>query len=435
MRGEESIQKTSWMNNSAKAPIRYPRREITPTIRTNYNLPTLFNRVTDVLLTEENIPDRILATYIDDYDILQVHDIILCKLNLEKKTLPDLYSQRNDIAQRLSDQLKIIERKKLHSQLEEIKKNIYLIEGEIKKKDYLAETKELINSYQQLGPIIKVKSFIEDIEKESEKEEITIQEERLYIIKQYLDIAKKYIPLNVVRIIPNERSCPGCGQDLTFVDPEDYSIERCQECGFERLNLIKPSFCKEVNNQNKPVSNSDYEDKENFIKALECYLGEQKPPPESLFRALDNWAEKYNHPYKEEIKQLPLNDDGTRGEYGKSMLLQALADEGYAEYYKDVKLIGHLHWGWKLPSVTQQERDLIIQDYDNTQKIFNEIPKERKSSLNTQYRLYRHLEARKIPCRPTDFKLPTTPGILEEQDIFWREMVNVIPGAKFTSLK
>lgn len=437
-----TITAINWVTNGPSQPKTqnifnprepYRRKTHPPANKLNYNLPSLFRRVTDVLFDADNIPDRISATYSDDYDILHVHDIVLCRLELEKKELPEMYRKKEEIEKRLKNQLKIVERKKLVGQLEEIKTKINLIESEANKKNYIEESKNLLQRYQQLGPIIKVRSFLD--ENKEDFIENPEQEDRLSIIRQYLDIAKKYIPLNVVRIIPNNRTCPGCGQELVFVDPEDYSLERCEECGFERQNFSKPSFFKESANQGRSVSNSDYEDRENFIKALECYLGEQKPPPESLFKALDAWAEKYNHPPKEEIRQLPLNEDGTRGEYGKSMLLQALADEGYADYYKDIKLIGHLHWGWKLPSVTQQERDLILQDYDNTQKVFNAIPKERKSSLNTQYRLYRHLEARKIPCKPTDFKLPTTPGILEEQDTYWREMVKVIPGAEFTSLK
>ena len=449
-----SISTVSWVESGSsqvKKPIRYTRKEPQqrrthpPVTKPSYNLPSLFHRVTDVLFNADNIPDRISATYSDDYDILHVHDIVLCKLNHEKRGLPELSLKKGEIEKRLEDQLKIVERKKLLTQLDEIKTKIQTTETEIRKKSYLEESKDFLQRYQQLGPIIKVRSFLDEDDdgdkakqEKIEQQQSPDQEERLLVIRRYLEIAKKYIPINVVRIIPNDRRCPGCGQDLVIVDSEDYSLERCEECGYERQNFSRPSFFKEAPNQGKSVSNSDYEDRENFIKAFDCYLGEQQSPPPSLFLALDAWAEKYGHPTKEEIRKIPFNedtDDGTRGEYGKSMLLQALADEGYADYYKDVKLIGHLHWGWRLPSISQQDRDLIIQDYDNTQRVFNAIPKERKSSLNTQYRLYRHLQARKIPCKPTDFKLPTTPNILEEQDIYWREMVKVIPGAEFTSLK
>lgn len=440
----DEVRKISWTSGGQikepKRPTRYIRKEVpknkeSKPKKPSYNLPTLFQGITEHLFNEDNIPDRITASYSDDYDILNVHDIVLCKLNHEKKDLPTLHAKRIEIEDRLEDQLKVIERRKLVTQLEEIKSKIKCIEIEEKKNRYIEETKDLLISYQKMGPIIRVRSFLESEDTSKAGDLDQEQEDRIKIIRKYIDIAKKYIPINVVRIIPNDRTCPCCGQDLVIIDPEDNSIERCEECGFERMNFNKPSFFKEGLNQTKTVSNSDYEDKENFIKALECYLGEQQPPNEGLFRALDSWAESYNHPSKEEILTMPLNEDGTRGEYGKSMLLQALADTGYADNYKDVKLIGHLHWGWKLPTLTQQERDIIIQDYDNTQKIFNAIPKERKSSLNTQYRLYRHLEARKHKIKPTDFKVPGTPSILEEHDLYWIEMVKVIPGAEFTSLK
>lgn len=437
-----TIQTVNWISGQEepKRPTRYSRKEPEhrkmhpPIIKGNYNLPSLFHRMTDVLFNAENIPERISATYSNDYDILHVHDIVLYKLNHEKKDLVELQYKKEDIVKRLEEQLKVIERKKLVLHLEEIKTRIHLIETETKKKSYLEESKEFIIRYQQLGPIIHVKSFLDETNAIAIEED-PHHEERLYIIRKYLEVAKKYIPLNVVRIVPNDRTCPGCGKDLVLVDPDDYSLERCEECGYERLILSRPSFFKESPNQAKSVSNSDYEDRENFLKALECYLGEQQLPSESLFVSLDAWTERYGHPPKEVIQQLPLNDDGTRGDYGKAMMLQALADEGYGEYYKDYKLIGKKHWGWELPILTQQERDLIIQDYDNTQKVFHSIPKERKSSLNTQYRLFRHLEARKISCKRTDFKLPTTPNILDEQDEYWYEMVKVIPGAEFTSLK
>lgn len=443
------IKTVSWVSsNNPKTKTLIPKkipREIfngkeslnNSSSRGYYNLPSFFHCINDVLFNKDNIPDQISATYHDDYDILHIHDVVMCKLEHEQGELPDLRRKKSVIERRLNSNLKIVERKKLQSQLDKITTRINLIETRARERGYLESSKCLLDAYRRLGPVIRVKSFLDNTEvsEEAHLEANPQQDERFRIIRQYLQLAKKYIPLNVVRIIPNDRSCPGCGQDLILIDPEDFSLERCEECGFERYNLIKPSFTKEIINQSKSVSNSDYEDRENFIKAFECYLGEQQEPPNALFEALDSWAEKYNHPPKEVIRQLPLNEDGTRGEYGKSMLLQALADEGLADYYKDVKLIGHLQWGWRLPSVGQQDRDLIIQDYDNTQKIFNAIPKERKSSLNTQYRLYRHLQARKIPCKPTDFKLPTTPGILEEQDGYWREMITVIPGAEFMSLK
>ena len=443
----KAMEKVSWVSSSGqsnepKRPVKYTSTEVKK--RGAYNPSALFSRLTDHLFDEDNIPELITASYQDDYDILHIHDIVLCRLSREAKDLPQLIYKKNEIELRLKERLKVIERKKLQLQLGEITGQINTIVGEEKKSKYLDESKELLTRYQQLGPVIRLKSFLCNTDETLDQENVDPnQEERLRIIRKYLEIAKKYIPINVVRIVPNDPRCPECGNELVPMDPEDYSVEVCEECGYERINLSKPSTFKDQTCQTKNTSNSDYEDRENFLKALECYLGEQQPPGDALFRALDEWASSYGHPDKETIRQTPLNDDtndGTRGEYGKAMLYQALADTGYADNYKDVKLIGHLHWGWELPTMTQQERDIIVQDYDDTQKVYNRIKKDRKSSLNAQLRLYRHLEARNHKFRgkkvkPTEFKIPATPSIIEEHDMYWREMVKVIPDAKFTSLK
>lgn len=425
-----NIKVVNWVNKESSKPLR-------PTVqktKNNYSFPTLFQRVTDVLFDDENIPNRIVATYGDDYDITHIHEIIIVKLEKENRELPFLQEKKVEIEEKLDNRLKVIQRKKITHELEVLNKRIDDLQNNRRKNEYIEESKEYLRRYQEMGPVMNKKSFMdEEVARQVDEKQL---EERIIIIRRYLDIAKKYIPINVIRIVIQDQSCPGCGGfNLLSDDPEYNTLERCQDCGYERLNFGQPSLMREGNLSTKTPSNSDYEDRENFVKALECYLGEQPKPPENLFLALDNWAYKYEHPSKEEISQFPINSDGTRGVYGKEMLIQALGDEGYADYYKDWKLIGHLQWSWELPKIGQQDRDMIVADYDGTQKIFNTIKGERKSSMNTQLRLYRHLEARSIPCHPSDFKLPTTPGILEEQDIYWREMIKAIPKARFTSLK
>jgi hypothetical protein len=430
----DKIQVVNWITTPVQRTPLVPKKGRSSGRTSNYNLPSLFNRVTDFLFDPENVPERISGTYTNDYDIMHVHDVVLYKINHEKKELGTLIQRREGIKKRLEEQLKIVERRKLEGQLEEISRKIEEVKTESRRKQYLDESKEYLEKYQQLGPIVRVKSF--NASSEEDVDEIPDQEERLVVIKKYLDIAKKYIPINVVRIIPNDLSCPGCGQELVIINPEDASLERCEECGFERINLVKFSFTKDSSSgQSKSLVTSDYEDEENFLKVQSCYLGEQSPPSPQLFAALDEWARKYDYPTKEEIREMPLNEDGSRGPITKSMLFLALGELGYAENYKDIRLIGHLQWGWRLPVLSQQEREIILQDYRATQKIFNSIKKGRKSSLNAQLRLYRHLEARGIPCQPSDFKLPTTPGILEEQDEYWKEMIKAIPGATFRPLK
>lgn len=421
------------MNNDRITPRR-PNR-FAAKIQPKTSIPPIFRRLNEHLL-EDEIPERIEGVYSDDYDILKVHHIILAKLKKEKKDIHLLTRRREALLIKLEQRLKVVERTKLIHELHKLNLTIESIDSDERKNNYLLASQQLIKNYQQLGPMIRHVSFVSDEETNDFSEVVPQQSERLSIIRKYLLIAKQYININVIRIISNIQHCPNCGHDLILVDPEDYSLERCEECGYEKINLSKsiPTTGAGVVSM-KDMLNFGSEDRENFIHALECYLGEQQTPPGELFEALDKWSTSYHHPSKDRILEMPLNKNGTRGEYGREMLLQALGDIGYADNYKDLRLIGHLYWGWELPTLSHQERELIIQDYDNTQVILRNIMRGRKSSINTQIRLYRHLEARGHDVNPADFKLPATPSIIEEADSYWRVMITAIPGAIFTSLK
>ena len=61
-----------------------------------------------------------------------------------------------------------------------------------------------------------------------------------------------------------------------------------------------------------------------------------------------------------------------------------------------------------------------MDDYRTAQQVYDQIPKERKSCLNTQYRLFKHLQRRGHICKFEDFKVVKTRDILEYHDDTWR---------------
>ena len=50
----------------------------------------------------------------------------------------------------------------------------------------------------------------------------------------------------------------------------------------------------------------------------------------------------------------------------------------------------------------------------------------RKSSLNSQWRLYKHLKRLGWPCKEKDFKIPTTQDILDFHKIKWAEICDIL---------
>ena len=199
-----------------------------------------------------------------------------------------------------------------------------------------------------------------------------------------------------------------CGYDLSTIENEERAAIHCPSCGLE-CNLVN----QVVTSCNDKVGKNNYEDRENFLKALKRFQGKQvNKVPSSVMDKLDDYFRRYNLPLSDEVKCRPLDSHGKREGTTLDMLLKALSEVGCSSYYEDVNLIGHIYWGWALPDLAHLEES-IMEDYDKSQRIFEEIKDERKSSLNTQYRLYRHLERQGFPCSKNDFKMVTTREILE----------------------
>src|SRR5581483_7244727 len=86
------------------------------------------------------------------------------------------------------------------------------------------------------------------------------------------------------------------------------------------------------------------------------------------------------------------------------MMWKALHDINYSQLYEDAMLICHLYWGWILPDLSHIE-EVILSDYDKTQKVYKSLDKLRSSSLGTQFRLFKHIQLRTNDCDIEDFKI------------------------------
>jgi hypothetical protein len=188
--------------------------------------------------------------------------------------------------------------------------------------------------------------------------------------------------------------------------------------------------------KNVKVSKNEYENEQNFRKGLLRLQGKQIKTydTEKLIRDLDEYFDKYNLQRSGIIRQMPLNDDGiTRGETTISIMNNALGESGIKQtsLYKDIYLICQEYWNWVLPDL-KDVQDQIENDYKSTQKVYNSIDKERKSCLNLNFRIFKHLEARDYPIKKELFKLPSTIKIINEHDRLWKRMcieteLNYIP--------
>ncbi len=373
-------------------------------------------------LETENLPSRIEAHYTDDFNILEVHQLILKRFEFQRKSrIEHLTQELLTEQEKLKVPLTVIDRKNVLAKIEKLNEQITRLTTRQDIKEYEESVADLIEIYRELGTLPKVVSF----SNKKKGTEVETEESRLRhnVISRYLEIARLYIQIDVIRDIPANDSCRGCG--LPYFDMminEDVGILSCPRCGVERCNLLRSPVFGEMGKTQSGTRNG-YDDRDNFYKALLRYQGKQQNRlPDNLKDVLDKYFASFGLPVSEEVRKMPLNSDGkTRGATTREMIYRALYETGNAVYYEDVNLICHLYWGWVLPDVSHLE-EIIMDDYDRTQKIYEKIPKHRKSNLNTQYRLFKHLQARGWPCSISDFKIVKTREILEYHDATWEIM-------------
>lgn len=178
----------------------------------------------------------------------------------------------------------------------------------------------------------------------------------------------------------------------------------------------------------KVRSRDDNSDLESFIKAFQRYRGQllQNIPP-ALLETIDKEFDKWDHLqqyHRRNIDNLALKANGIRKGTSLRMMLQILKETNNPLYYDRVKPIAILYWKWQIPDIGEHEEQ-IIKDYKATQKVYKEKIKGkfRKSNLNIQYRLLKHLQMRGVPIHPDDFKLICGRDIIIEYDKMWKIMV------------
>lgn len=392
-------KQVNWGKVNAK-PIHSNNVEIppVPTVQTNVLKPRLH---LDIGSTA-----GICSQYVDDFNILDVHATIIARFDGQKEQkLKALQEQLQQTESKLNGQpLTVIEYKLTHKSCQQIRQAITDIEQDSDKITYLTAVEPIIEAYSRIGPLAKTVAFTKTVITQPTPR-LPPNETRHQIIAEFLEIARKYIPLDVVRKIPKSQECPRCGRDIGGIALDGQGIRRCHDCGYEEANIIPAAYYKDSERVSS-TNRTNYEDKENYIKSVQRYQGKQPNKlPAELFIELDAYFKAYGLPTGEDVRKMPFNPDGrTRGQTSLEMLWKALQERKYTEFYDDSNLITHLYWGWKLPDCSHLE-DIILEDYTRTQAVFETEPKERTSSLNTQYRLYQHLQARGFPCVPGDFKM------------------------------
>ncbi len=396
------------------------------------NIKKCSNNTKEQGVTIFNIPNKIEATYKDNYNILHIDDLIRKKLNQEKYTdLENLKIKYKNLEHLTNYPQNYVDRETTINNMTEIMKQITKIENGENLQAYEAKVKDLIFAYKKFSGLIKTVSFEisdnnDEIDDDDNNYDIEKFEERNNIIERYLEIASNYLSINIVKINNFKKEiCYGCGKSLAKILPNDDGFVRCpdQNCQTENIVTVYTKITKEgiYNNSGAPESI------DNFLKAFTYYQGLQNIKlNENLFTKLDEHFRKLKKPIGDQIKKLPLTSRGMRGETDHKMMWTALSSIGFSEYFKHSNYICNIYWGWVLPNVMHL-REIIIYHYNITQQIYNKIPveeRERDSSLGVPYRLWKHLQLVGHECYMDEFRIVVSRESLNCHDKLWKRMTD-----------
>ena len=350
---------------------------------------------------EDNQEDTI---YYDHHcDLSKVHVKVRNKFSELHSKVPEWKMELSRLEQQLeSGSTKIIENT-LKKRIAVIKDLIHMTSEEngfLLWREYLNRSKDILLEYTKLTP----------------------EDDTHDLVYRYNGVIRDYCSILIVRKINHDYTlCPNCNKPR--VNSNGSII--CVDCGIKDELISKESY-QSTGRKHTFVQKNQYLTKENFMKGLQRFQGKRsRKLPVDMFERMDEYARKFDMPTSEEVKKMPLNNDGKRGPkvYNRLYMKSLLDILGYESYYNDVNLITHLYWGWTLPDVSEYEEQ-IKKDYELSQTAFNEMKKDRQSSLILPYRLYRHLRKVGYPCKIEDFDIVSTPEIRQSYEEIWKEICN-----------
>ena len=241
--------------------------------------------------------------------------------------------------------------------------------------------------------------------------------EIIILVREFMKIVGEYCP-NIKLTYKNNRKSNICFDCFKGSLEEEEGLLTCNNCGLTIQFLSQDVTFDDIPRINPPTNN--YQNRIIFEKCMDRYEGKQIP----------NWD-----PQKNPVWNINVMIDGVTihclhkdnginpnlltplDMYDIFKKLSSKYDgHRYNDYYDDIILFTHYFNGWELP-VLGNNRPLLLRDYDQFYKAYEEIKDEdRSSAQNGNYILYILMRRRRIGLKRQNFKLPETPSILKKAE-------------------
>lgn len=250
-----------------------------------------------------------------------------------------------------------------------------------------------------------------------EKESVEIVEERLSLIYEYIALVSSFhvLELDTCYLFDAINICPGCQHPIP--DEFDDSERKVCSCGYVEENMFLTQDQMEMadGNFSKPTNES----LASFMKWLNRDLGisGESFPESDMFSKFDALCISRGWPTGSMVKS------GQVEQPDLERLTVLMSECNYSVYFKIKNIIRHKYWGWKLPTLTEEQLSQMKDDYITSQ---DQYPKfsMRKQNINSEIRGYYHWHAVGVDRSIADFKIPINPKTVRDANEVWQNICN-----------
>jgi hypothetical protein len=364
-----------------------------------------------------NYDETLFVNFRDDYDITQLHQKVIGKINHDATSSSFLESKIKRIKTQIENARTRFDQTQLLVTLRLTEKEYESVSDPNRLSDFINKTQPLLQEYARIRKSSRVCVSYLPSSKEVLYNPTPQDLERIKCIVSYLDIAKQYYKI--------EYCCSGYFKELPW-----YACESCEEdlskCTMDKFGMVVCPCCFEQKLLRNICDNHDGSDcggvapkknnSNNIVKAFYEFQGKILPKTdyELMGRELDVYFQSIGFPPAEKIRSMKCLPNGKKP--GTSMLFMrngivALSKQQgrpYQKFYNAARFMCHYLWGWILEDLSSIEAS-ILNDDQILKEGYDEIPysvKQRTSSIPVQVRLYFHLKRYNVSCEQEDFKLP-----------------------------
>jgi hypothetical protein len=350
----------------------------------------------------------------NDVDIVDIDNKIRLNFKDEKDKLQYYKNKLEDIRNSLD--YKNISNRVINTLIntdKELTEHINDIENDTSLNFYITETAFLLEQYREILHKPQKMNFMGKVNKNNK--------EKKNIIEQYLDIARKYVDIELNKENIDKKvkiTCKNCNNKKDF-EIIDNNIYICVLCSAQQLILKNISSYRDIDRVNIS-SKYCYDRKIHFRDCINQYQGKQNSTIDP--KVYEDLEKQFD------LHHLLVGDKNTAKNIRfqnitKEHIAMFLKELEYTKHYENINLI-HYNMTGKKPDDIGYLEDKLLDDFDTLVELYDKLFKHinRKNFINTQYILQQLLKRHKHPFNIDDFTILKTIDRKTFHDDIFREL-------------